>query len=53
MECPRSYITPQSMAWLETYLVRRKFRQKDIEGLGAREVEAFLILERELAEANA
>jgi hypothetical protein len=38
------------MAWLEEYLVRRKLGQKGIDGLGAREVEAFLILEHELAE---
>ena len=50
--CPKSYISAQSMAWLEEYLVRRKLGQKGIEGLGAREVEAFLILEHELAEAN-
>ena len=50
--CPKSFITAQSMAWLEDYLVRRKLGQKGIEDLGAREVEAFLILEHELAEAN-
>jgi len=50
--CPKSFITPQSMAWLEEYLVRRKLGQRGIEGLGAREVEAFLILEHELAEAD-
>jgi hypothetical protein len=50
--CPRSLITAQSMAWLEEYLVRRKFRQTGIDGLGAREVEAFLILEHELTQAN-
>jgi len=37
------------MTWLEEYLVRRKLGQRGIDGLGAREVEAFLILERELA----
>jgi hypothetical protein len=40
------------MAWVEEYLVRRKFGQRGIDGLGAREVEAFLILEHELAEVN-
>jgi hypothetical protein len=50
--CPKSYISAQSMAWLEEYLVRRKLEQKGIEGLGAREVEAFVILEHELAVAN-
>jgi len=39
------------MAWIEEYLVRRKLGQRGVEGLGAREVEAFLILEHELAEA--
>jgi len=48
-ECPRSFITAQSLAWLEEYFVRRKLGQKGIEGLGARDVEAFLILEHELA----
>jgi hypothetical protein len=49
--CPKSFITAQSMAWLEEYLVRRKLGQRGIEGLGARAVEAFLVLEQELAEA--
>ena len=49
--CPKSFITAQSLAWVEEYLVRRKLGQKGIEGLGAREVEAFLILEHELAGA--
>jgi hypothetical protein len=40
------------MAWLEEYLVRRKLGQKGIGGLGAREVEAFLILEHELTEMS-
>jgi hypothetical protein len=51
MTCPKSFITAQSLAWVEEYLVRRKLGQKGIEGLGAREVEAFLILEHELAGA--
>lgn len=50
--CPKSFITAESMAWLEEYLVRRKLGQRGIDGLGAREVEAFLILEHELAELN-
>lgn len=50
--CPKSFITAQSMAWLEEYLVRRKLDQKGIDGLCAREVDAFVILEHELAELN-
>ena len=48
MVCPKSFVTAQSLAWVEEYLVRRKLGQTGIEGLGAREVEAFLILEHEL-----
>jgi hypothetical protein len=50
--CPKSYITAQSMAWLEEYLVRRKLGEKGIESLGAREVEAFVILEHEVAKLD-
>ncbi len=50
--CPKSFVTAQSMAWLEEYLVRRKLGERGIERLGAREVEAFLLLEHEIAEAN-
>lgn len=48
--CPKSFVTAQSMAWVEEYLVRRKLGQRGIDGLGARDVEAFLILEHELRE---
>jgi hypothetical protein len=46
--CPKSFITAQSLAWLEEYLVRRQLGQRGAEGLDARQVEAFLILEHEL-----
>jgi hypothetical protein len=49
--CPKSYITSQSMAWLEEYFVRRRFGRTQIEELGARDVEAFVILEHEMASA--
>jgi hypothetical protein len=45
--CPRSFVTAQSMAWLEEFLVRRRLGQRWPEELGAREAEAFLILEAE------
>ena len=55
MECPKSFVTAQSIAWVEEYAVRRRFGQRDIDRVGARDVQAFLILEHELAkqEANA
>jgi hypothetical protein len=45
--CPKSFITAQSVAWLEEFVVRRKLDQRWPENLGAREAEAFLILESE------
>ena len=39
--------TAQSLAWLENFLVHRRLRQSWPETLGARETEAFLILEAE------
>jgi hypothetical protein len=45
--CPKSYISAQSVAWLEEFVVRRKLGQRWPENLGARAAEAFLILESE------
>lgn len=50
--CPKSFVTAQSMAWVEEYLVRRRLGHRGIDGLGAREVEAFLILEHELGKRD-
>lgn len=49
VECPKSFITAQSIAWVEEFLVRRRLGDMKVEGMGAREVEAFLILEQEMA----
>ena len=48
-ECPRSYISAESLAWVEEYLVRRRLGEVRVEELSAREAEAFLILEHEMA----
>jgi hypothetical protein len=40
-------VTAQSLAWLEEFAVRRRLWQRWPEELGAREAEAFLILESE------
>ena len=45
--CPKSFITAQSVAWVEEFAVRRRLRQAWPVELGAREAEAFLILEAE------
>ena len=46
--CPKSLITAESLAWLEAYLVRRRLGGPPADELPAREVEAYLVLEREL-----
>jgi hypothetical protein len=45
--CPKSTISGQSVAWLEEYVVRRRLRQSWPEEIGARDAEAFLILDAE------
>jgi hypothetical protein len=48
--CPKSTITAESQNLVEEFLVRRRLRALDWEGLSARQVEAFVILEKTLAE---
>ena len=45
--CPKSFITGQSIAWLEEFVVRKRLRQNWPEELSARDAEAFVILEAE------
>jgi hypothetical protein len=45
--CPKSLVTAQSLAWVEEFMVRRRLRQMWPMELGAREAEAFLMLETE------
>ena len=47
--CPKSYITGQSLSWLEDFAVRRRLGFDDVGLLAAREVEAFVILEQQWA----
>jgi hypothetical protein len=46
-ECPKSFITAQSLTWLEEFFIMRQFWQAHLYELPARQVEAFLILENE------
>jgi len=48
-ECPRSFVTPESEQLLENFLVRRQLKLMRADEIEAREAEAFLILEKELA----
>ena len=47
--CPKSYITAESLSFLEEFSVERRLGRMDPERLTARQVEAFLVLENELA----
>jgi hypothetical protein len=47
--CPKSYITAESVGLVEEFLVRRRLGGMKFEELTARQVEAFLILEKALA----
>lgn len=48
-QCPKSTITAQSEEWLESYQVGRVFGFGDVALLPARTVDAFCVLEKELA----
>lgn len=47
--CPTGYITAESQTLLEEFFVRRRLSAADLGEPTARQVEAFVILERELA----
>jgi hypothetical protein len=48
-ECPVSFITARSTAWVEAFFARKAFGGPGVTKLGAREAEAFLLLEDLLA----
>jgi hypothetical protein len=47
--CPNSYITAESAALLEEFAIFRRFGRVDGGTLTARQAEAFIILDHELA----
>jgi hypothetical protein len=50
-ECPRSFVTGESLAMVEEFFVRRRFGVGDsigLEVMAARKVDAFLILRDEM-----
>ena len=51
--CPKSFVTAQSIAWLEEFYAWKLFGEHDFHRLPARTVEAFCVLEAELAEERA
>jgi hypothetical protein len=46
--CPKPYITAESQTLVEDFFVRRRLGGVDFAELSARQVEAFVILERAL-----
>lgn len=47
--CPKSHVSAESQTLVEEFRVRRRLGARGVEGLSARQVEAFLILEDQLA----
>jgi hypothetical protein len=47
--CPKSYITAESLTLVEEFFVRRRLGGMNFTELSARQVEAFVILEKALA----
>ena len=47
--CPKSYITPDSQTLVEEFFVRRRLGAMDFGELTAKQVEAFVILEKALS----
>jgi hypothetical protein len=51
-ECPKSFITAESVAWLEEFQVWKRFGYPHVGEMTARQVEAMLVLEAELEEVT-
>jgi hypothetical protein len=47
-ECPKSFITPESIEYLEKFFARKTWRGGSATDLAAREADAFVTLEQEL-----
>jgi len=48
-ECPKSLITAESLGWLEAFYAWKRLGGPPVEEMSARQVQAFLLLDRELA----
>jgi predicted Ser/Thr protein kinase len=47
-ECPKSFITGQSLTWIEEFAARRRLAIPDSLEMEARKLDAFLILQKEM-----
>jgi hypothetical protein len=48
--CPKSFVSSESVAFVEDFSFRRRFGQIDPAHLTARQADAFMVLESELAQ---
>jgi len=51
-ECPRSWVTPESVVWVEWYFAWKSFGGGGLAALGAKEADVMLTLEKEWREAR-
>jgi len=47
LECPKSYVSAESVSWVEEYVAWRMSGRQALLDLPARTAEAFLVLDRE------
>lgn len=52
MECPKSYVTSQSLTWIDEFAFWRRHAAADYAGMEAKKLDAFLTLEAQLAAEN-
>jgi hypothetical protein len=46
-ECPKSFVTPESIERVEQFFALKHFGARMAEDIGARDADAFLVLEQE------
>ena len=51
-ECPRSWVTPESIGWVEWFFASKSFGRVELVALPAKEADAMLTLEKEWREAR-
>lgn len=49
-ECPKSFVTAESIGWLEEFQIWKRLGYPNVTEMTARQVEAMLVLEAELME---
>lgn len=49
MACPKSFVTAQSLAWLDEYGAWRRNPHADYASMEAKKLDAFFLIEEEIA----